>query len=143
MANEKGLYWLTLGVVALIFVNGASVNGTSVGRQGWLGRLEDRSIELAERFSGRTTAYLSLAETRPGTQSYRCARTQAAAARMQAKFACMEGTMARQQAGFARIQAQRARLEALQQMRFGMMPQRQDFVIEVPELKPLPSDGTI
>jgi len=138
MANEKGLYWLALGVIALIFVN-----GTTIGRQCWLGRLEDRSIELAQRLSGHTAAALSVTEMRLAAQPYRCPRTQAAAARMQAKLACMEGAMARQQAEFARIQAERARLEALQQMRFSAMPQRQDFVIEVPQLKPIPSDGTI
>jgi len=138
MANEKGLYWLALGVVALILVN-----GTALGRQDWLGRLADRSIELAERFSGRTMPALSLADMRSGSHSYGCARNQAAAARMQAKFACIEGAMARQQAEFARVQAQRARLETLQQMRFAEMSRHRNFVIEAPRLESVPTEGTI
>jgi hypothetical protein len=138
MATEKGLYWLVLGVVALIFVN-----GTQFGRQCLLSRLEDRSIELAQRLSGHTAAALSLTEMRLAAQPYRCPRTQAATARMQAQFACVEGALARQQAEFARIQAEKARLEALQQARFGEMSRHRDFVIEVPPLKPLPNDGTI
>ena len=138
MANEKSLYWLALGVMTLIFVN-----GTTNGRQCWPGRLQDRSIELAQRLSEHTMSYLSLAEMRMGNQSLRCPRTQATAARMQAKLACMEGAMARQQAEFARIQAERARLEAQRQMRLDVLRPRRDFVIEVPELKPIPSDGTI
>jgi len=138
MATEKGLYWLALGLVAITLVN-----GTQFCRQCWLGRLEDRSIALAQRLSGRTMFGLSLTEMRLGSQSYRCPRTQAAAARVQAKLACMEGAMARQQAEFARIQAERARLETLRQMRSDVLQPRRDFVIQVPEVKPIPSDGTI
>ena len=138
MATEKGLYWLALGVVALILVN-----GTEVGRQDWLGRLEGRSIDLAEHLSEHAMSYLSLAEMRVGNQSPRCPRTQATAARVQAKLACMEGAMARQQAEFARIQTQRARLEALQQMRFAEMPRHRNFVIAAPTPKSIPTEGTI
>jgi len=138
MANEKGLYWLALGVVALILVN-----VTEVGRQNWLGRLEDRSIELAEQLSGSTMSAVSFAGMRLGSQPYRCPRTQATAARMQAKLACMEVAMARQQAEFVRIQAERARLEALRQARFQLMQQRQDFVIAAPKLTSVSTEGTI
>jgi len=138
MANEKGLYWLALGVVALIFVN-----RTEVGREDWLGRLAHRSNELAGRLSGNTMSAVSFAGMRLGSQSLRCPRTQATAARMQAKFACMEGAMARQQAEFARIQAEKARLESLRQMRFEWMPQPQDFGIDAPKLRSIPTEGTI
>jgi len=138
MATEKGLFWLALGVVALIFVN-----GTATGRQGWLGRLQNRSLELVERLSEHTMSYLSPAEVRAGNQYLLCPRTQATAARMQAGLACMEGAMARQQAEFARIQTQRARLEALQQMRFAEMPRHRNFVIAAPTPKSIPTEGTI
>jgi len=138
MTNEKGLYWLVLGVVALIFVNGAQF-----GRQCWLSRLEDRSIGLVERLSGHTAGALSLTEMRLGAQPYRCPRTQAAAARMQARFACVESALAHQQAEFARIQAERARLEALQQMRFAEMRRHRGFVIQAPEIRLIPTEGTI
>lgn len=62
---------------------------------------------------------------------------------MQARFACMEGALARQQAEFARIQAERARLEALQQMRSADISRHRNFVIQTPELKSMPTEGTI
>lgn len=138
MATEKGLYWLALGVAAIVLVN-----GTQFGRQSWLGRLENRSIELVERVSGHTTPYLSLAEMRFANRSSRCVRNDVASARMQADFARVECAMARRQAAFARIQAQEVRLEAMQQMRFAMMPVNQGFVGQVPRSNGLQPDGTI
>jgi len=138
MTNEKGLYWLALGVVALVFVN-----GTQFGRQNWLSRLEDRSIGLVQRLSGHTAAALNLTEMRLAAQPYRSPRSQATAARMQAQFACMEGALAHQQAEFAQIQAERARLEALQQLRLAEMRRHRGFVIQAPEVRAIPTEGTI
>ncbi len=138
MGSEKGLYWLAVGMMALLFSNSAAVR-----HQDWLSSLECRSIQLVERLSGSSMADLNLAEVKLGSQSSRCARTQAAAARMQASLVRMEAAMARHQVGCARLEAQKARLEALQQMRVAVMPANQDFLIEVPEPKSLSSEGTI
>ncbi len=138
MGSEKALYWLAVGMMGLLLINSAAVR-----HQDWLSSLKDPSVQLAEQLSGGSMAALNLAEMKLGSQSSQCARTQATAARMQGKFACMEAALARRQAWFARLKAQKAQLEARQQMRSPVMPQRQDFLTEVPEPKSLSSEGTI
>ncbi len=138
MASEKGLYWLAVGMMGLFFMNSAAVR-----HEDWLSRLEARSIQVAEHISGGTMASLNLAEMKLGIRSGRCARTQAIPARMQAKLACMEAAMARHQARLVQFEEHKAQLEVAQRMRFAMMQTNQNFVIEGPQIKPLPSDGTM
>jgi hypothetical protein len=112
MANEKGLYWLAVGVVALVLVN-----GTAISHQHWLGRVEDRSISMVEQATGHAAAYLNLVEVQLANNNGRCVRSQAMAARMQARLANIEVAMARQQAACARMEAAHARVTALREMR--------------------------
>jgi hypothetical protein len=135
MTSEKGLYWLAVGIMAIVFTNSAAT------RQGWLASVEGRSMQLANQISARAMATLNLAQLRVGPQQ--CARTQAAVMRAQAKFGCMQAAVARQQAAFARLEAQRARMEAFQNMHIDMVPQARNFRIEIPRPRLMPTDGTI
>ncbi|HEX8814192.1 MAG TPA: hypothetical protein VF753_01715 [Terriglobales bacterium] len=113
MANEKGLYWMALGVVALALVNGP------VARQKWSSAFDgiaDRVVALADQTSAHAAAYLNLAEMRLSGQPQHCVRTQVMFARVQARLANAEVAMAQHQAACARIEAERARVEAMRQM---------------------------
>jgi hypothetical protein len=107
MAGEKTLYWATLGVMALVLVNGPATHH-------WFNGVEDHAIAFADQASAHAEAYLNLAEMKLGRQPDRCLRTQVMFARVQARLADTEVAIARRQAACARIQAERARVAAMQ-----------------------------
>lgn len=131
MASDKAIYWLAVGVMAVGFLNSA------VSSQGWLTRLERRSVQAANEISGQSLA--TLAQVNLAVRSDRCVRTQAAAARMRAKFSGVESAVARRQAEFARLQAEGVRVEAWHEMHFDLVPQAQNVVIEIPRVPALPT----
>jgi len=135
MVSEKNLYWLAVGVMAIVFTNSAAT------RQGWLGNLESRSIHYANQISARTLATLNLTQLRVLPQE--SPRTQTAALRAQAKLGCMQAAFARQEAAFARVEGQRARMDAMHHMHVDLLPQQQSLHIEIPELRFIHTDGTI
>ena len=106
MASEKAVYWLAVGVMMVTLVN-----STPIGRTDWMGALQDRSLQLADRVSSQASNYLAMVQVNL-TPTSRCERAQMMTARMQAQFARMQSAMAREQAGLARLEAGRARVQA-------------------------------
>lgn len=126
MASEKALYWMAVGLVALVAGNHfvARFDGQ---------RLADRSMVVWERLSGQSGHLFS---TMLDTADSRCARSEAAMARAQARIASAQMSMARQDAACARLQAEKARLmamEHMQEMSFRVVVP-QNFRVEIPEI---------
>jgi hypothetical protein len=135
MASEKGLYWLAVGMMGLFFINSAAVR-----HQDWLNNLEDRTIQVTQRLSGGTIASLDPAVTELRVHTRQCARTRMTAEEIQTKLTRMEAAMSGREAC---LEARRAQLEALQHMHAPMMRANRNFVIDIPQVKAVPSDGTI
>jgi hypothetical protein len=109
MASEKALYWMAVGLVALM------------AGDHFVSRFDGRAIAgryaaVMQAVSGESTHMLAMATSWAGRGSCRFSRGQAAMARAQARMASMETTFARHDAACARVAAQRARIEALQQV---------------------------
>jgi hypothetical protein len=119
MANEKAMYWLAVGVVAL------GVNSAFQDREvQWTQKLADHSAAAVERIAERGLDTLAMAETVLGRNPAESTRLQAALGRLQAKTARVQAALARQQAARDRMQAQLDRVEA-QRLRID-----QKYVIE-------------
>jgi hypothetical protein len=105
MASEKAIYWMAVGLVAL-------VGGNHFAQKLDSGALAQRAMAAVERISGESGHYFAVAT---GASS-RCARSEAVIARVQTRLASVQTMMARRQAACTRIEAAQARLTAMQQM---------------------------
>jgi hypothetical protein len=115
MASEKGIYWLAVGMMALLFTNSLA------GRQNDLcARFARRMLASAQQVVAEATSHVDpaiLALSQPSNRStypaFAAARAQARLASVQAKLACGEARL-------ARLQAQQERAMALAQVRVAM-----------------------
>lgn len=132
MASEKALYWMAVGLVALVAGNHFVERFDGRG-------LAERSMAAVEWLSGGPAFEAIL-----GNASARCARARASIeqaqgrmASVQAGFASAQTMMARQNAACARLQAEEARLMAMQQMQHmqvQVLANRGNFRVEIPEI---------
>ena len=100
MANEKTMYWLTLGLFALTFGHAAINHG-----------LSNRVEAIAVRISDRLATHADLALDR----SYsKVGQSQAKLACAQSQLASLQASMALRQADFAQLQTARAQFVVLQ-----------------------------
>jgi len=127
MASEKALYWMAVGLVALMAGNHFASRFDGRG-------LAERSMAWVEQLSGQSGSAFAVAESWASSGSSRCVRAQAAMARAQAHVASVQTAMARQDAACARLQAERARLMTMQQTRVRVIVPNQNFRVEIPEI---------
>jgi len=125
MVTEKALYWMAVGLVALVAGNHfvSRFDGRCLG---------NRTMAVIERLSGGPAFAAILDNT---SSSY--ARAEARMARARTRMASAQITMTRQDAMCARLQAEKARLTAMQQMqqmRFRMVAPSQSFSVHIPEI---------
>lgn len=134
MASEKALYWMAVGLMALVMGNHFVERFDGRG-------LAERSMAAIEKLSAGSGHFLAM--TLGGNSSSQCFRAQAALARAQSDFASVQTVIARQDAACARLQAERARLMALQQMHFRVIAPNQNFRVEIPQIAVPADDGRI
>ena len=100
MANEKTMYWLTLGLFALTFGHAAINHG-----------LSNRVEAIADHISDRLATHVDLALDR----SYsKIGQSQAKLACAQSQLASLQASIALRQADFAQLRAARAQFVVLQ-----------------------------
>jgi hypothetical protein len=112
MASEKGIYWLAVGMIALLFGNSLAVRQHDL-----YPRLARRTLAAAEQVFDEATSYIDtaiMASSQPGNRStypaFVAARAQVRLASVQAKLACGEARL-------ARLEAHQERAMALAQLR--------------------------
>ena len=137
MASEKALYWMAVGVAALLL--GQHFVSRYDGRC-----LANRSLAALQQLSDRANNLMAMAESTLGQATPQFASTETELAGIQTRFASLDSAIARQQAACARIEAEQARQMALreaQQMRLEVICPRQRLrAIHPPAM---PDDGTI
>ena len=137
MASERAIYWMAVGVVALLL------------GQHFVSRydarcLANRSLAAVQQLSGWTDRLMAMAESTLGRTAPQFLSTEAELAGIQTRFASLDSAIARQQAACARLQAEQARrmaLQQVQQMRLEVICPRQR--LRAVHLPATPDDGTI
>jgi hypothetical protein len=107
MASEKGIYWLAVSMMALLFGNSLAVRQHDLRA-----RLTRRAVAAAEQVFDEATTHVDtavMASSQPGNRStypaFVAARGQTRLASVQAKLACGEARLARLQAHQERAMA--------------------------------------
>src|ERR1700720_1845416 len=108
MASEKARYWMAVGVAAL-FLGNSFMSGHSLTP-----RFADHSTATAQRITGQTMRYATLAQVIFGRGEARFDQTQTATAHAQTRLAFMQTAIARRQAALAKVQTERIRVLAHQ-----------------------------
>ena len=145
MASEKALYWMAVGVLALIVGNHfvSKYSGECA---------RERALASVRCLSSEATHSLAMAEVMLARTSLPWASSENAMARVQTRLASMQTVVARQEAACARIETQRA-MQEMQQMRLQVICPRQNVRVEIPRIevprieipqpRVIPSDDTI
>jgi hypothetical protein len=129
MASEKAIYWMAVGLVALVASNHfvERFDGRVVMA---------RATAVVQGISGDSGHLLALANRASG----RCTRSQTVIAHAQSRLASVQAMMARREVACARAEAAQARLMAIQQMRampnLSSMPKVNIPEIKIPEINP-------
>jgi hypothetical protein len=109
MTSEKGIYWIAVGVLALIVSNSATSNFGA--KHEFASQLADRSMAAAQRLACRGSQYLATLETFVGAQQHsESPRVEMAMMRAQTKLASLQTMVASEQNGLAQLQCTKARL---------------------------------
>lgn len=128
MASQKALYWMAVGVLALVMGNhfANKFEGSC---------LAYKVRAAAERMSGQSDHLMAVTEVMLGRTTTRFDRAQTALAMSQARLASVQTSFARRQAVCARVQAVRARMmvrEQLEQMEIPVVAPRPRVVLMIP-----------
>ncbi len=119
MTSEKGIYWIAVGVLALIVSNSAT--GNFGAKHEFASRLVDRSMAATQRLACRGSQYLATLETFVGAQQHPDSpRVEMAMMRAQTKLASLQTMVASEQNGLAQLQCARA----------ARLVNRQNFVVQ-------------
>lgn len=113
MTSEKGIYWIAVGVLALI------VTSNFGAKREFASRIVDRSLAVAQRVACRSTQYLAALETFVGMERSESPHVQMAMMQAQTKLASLQTMVANRQIGLAQLQCTKARLIT-----------RQNFVVQ-------------
>ncbi len=131
MASEKAIYWMAVGLMALVagnhFMNKIDQKC-----------LNGRALAVVQQLSSEATHSLAMAEAMFSRTSLPWSDAEASGARVQAQLASVQTMVARQEAACARVEAQRARIMALQNMRrveMRVICPRQRVAIEMPAIQ--------
>jgi hypothetical protein len=130
MASEKALYWMAVGLLAL-------VAGNHLANRFDVRSIADRSMAAVEELAAPPAHAFATVVSWMGHGSSQCARGQAAMARAQAHFASIQTTIARQDVACARRQAENARVAVhrMQQMRLNVVVPAESISVEIPEVE--------
>ncbi len=152
MASEKAIYWVAVGVLALMV-------GDHFASKVDSSCLRDAAVVSIQRLSTDASNSLALVEAALGRTSMPWVNAETSAARMQTRLASVQTMIARQESACARMEGRHARLMAMQEMRNAEMrvnsprlqvvipqieiPQIQIPQIQVPETRVVVSDDEI
>jgi hypothetical protein len=138
MGSEKALYWIAVGVLALLVSNRFAARHTGDVRC-----LASRSLAAVEQVSGHGSRVMAMAEIMLGRGESRFDHAQMAVDGVQTRLASAQCALARHQAAFARVQAEHARLDAMQELRSTVICPRPNLRIVIPERPAMRMDGTL
>jgi len=134
MASQKALYWMAVGLLALIVGNNL------------VSKLDHSCLAYkvraaTQRVSSQSDHLMAVTEVMLGRTSTRFDRAQTALARAQTRLASVQTSMARQEAVCARVEAARARMMVRQQLEEIRIPMavpssRVEFAIPAPPAAP-------
>lgn len=134
MASEKALYWMAVGLLALVAGNHlvSKLDHTC---------LADKVRAAADRVSGQSDHLMAVTEVMLGRTSTRVDRAETTLAMAQTRLVSVQTSMARQEAACARAEAVRARMMVREQLEQIQMPQalpspRVSFAIPAPPAAP-------
>ena len=139
MITEKAIYWMAVGLVALLAGNHfvSRFDGRCLGT---------RTMAAFERLSGgpafayivdNTSAKCARAQTNMMRAQTRWAAAQTRFASTQTHFASLQNRMAREESLCARLEAEKAQREALEQLRqvqVHVIAPNQNFRVQIPEI---------
>ena len=128
MASQKALYWMAVGVLALVV-------GNNVVSKLDHSCLAYKVRAAAERMSGQSDHLMAVAEVMLGRTSTRFDRAQTALAMAQTRLVSVQTSMARQEAVCARVEVVRARMmvrEQLEQMQIPVVVSRPHVQMVIP-----------
>lgn len=136
MASQKALYWMAVGLLALVAGNHfvSKFDGTC---------LAYKARAAAERMSGQSDYLMAVAEVMLGRTSTRFDRAQAALAMSQTRLASVQTSFARREAVCARVQAVRARIMVQQQLQQMQIVSRPHVEIMIPAPPATPGQDPI
>jgi len=129
MASEKALYWMAVGVLALMVGDhfASKLDGKC---------LEQRALASVQWLANQANHSMALAGATVGRISLPWAHAESSMAGVEARLASVQNAMARQEAACARLQGQRAQMRAMQGMRqLRVICPRQDLHVEIPEIQ--------
>jgi hypothetical protein len=138
MGLEKALYWIAVGVLALVVSSHFGARHTGDVRC-----LAGRSLSAVDRVSGHASRVIALAEMMLGRGESRFDHAQMAVDSVQTRLASAQCVLARHEAAFARVQAEHERMVAMQQLRSTVIWPRPNVRIVIPETPSTRTDGTI
>jgi hypothetical protein len=139
MASEKALYWMAVGVLALVMGNHfvSKFDGTC---------LVEKARVAADRVSGKADRLMAMADVMLGRTSTQIDRAQTVMVMTQTRLASVQTGLARQEAVCARVEAVRARMmvrEQLQQMQLPVVCPRPQVRLMIPAPPVTPSQDPI
>jgi hypothetical protein len=139
MASEKAMYWMAVGLMALVMGNHfvSKFDGNC---------LANKAQAAVERISGQATHLMAMAEVAMGRTSTRFDRAQEAMAMAQVHMASVHTQMARGEAACARLEASRARMvivRRLEQVQIPVVCPRQRIEMVIPQPSATPSADPI
>lgn len=131
MASEKAIYWIAVGVLAVVAGNHFM---SKIDQR----CLDGRALAVVQRLSSEASHSVAIAGAMFGRTSLPWSDAEASAARVQARLASVQTMVARQEAVCARVEAQRVRLMSMQNMRDVQMQvvcPRQRVAVEIPTIE--------
>ena len=123
MVSDKALYWVALGVLAL--VAGNSVMST---HGDWVSCLGEQSLQVAQRVTDRAMMAVGRAGTIYDANGRSFPQGELAAARVQTRLASIQGRLASRQ---ARLQAEKIRVITLTNVKQRVICSRPEIRVEV------------
>jgi hypothetical protein len=134
MASQKALYWMAVGLLALIMGNHfvSKFEGNC---------LAYKARAAADRISSKADRLMALADVMSGRTSTQIERAQTVMVMTQTRLASVQSGLTRQEAACARLEGSRARMMVLQQLEHVQIPvvcprPRAGFVIPLPPVTP-------
>jgi hypothetical protein len=128
MVSEKSLYWISVGLLALVVTNNFAT------RQEVVSRVSDTATAFAQRAVERAMRYAAAVEVAFSPKP-ECPRAELAMARAQAKLVRVQTAVICDRAALMRLQSDKAQLMALRELKSATVSlNRNNFKIDVPAI---------
>ena len=135
MVSDKALYWIAVGVLALV-----AGNSLMTRHDDWVNCIGDESLQVAQRVTDRVMAMVRPGGTLFDGTNDRFARSEYAVARVQSRIASVQARVARKQADLARLQAEKVRTFDFTTVKRTVKCPRREVTVEVPDVQVEVSD---